>query len=325
MKITGEMHFAKALQELERSGVDMRAVTPGELYALAEASRRCADPFAAVNAELAGEPVQVGRGVWLWPLTIGAQVWLEEHAWRWWRTESRMGILAMAYAMRNARDPQAFEIATERWSATGRVLRSALSLPARLEELTAAICRANGIDPHALRLRDRARPSGGGARKDFASLVSRLEAESGLPRETWLWGRSLGYVLKAYGELHAFASAFAGKRREMDRMLDELNEAMTGLAKVKAGIFRRVTESAEREDQKDAAHGNGDDGDADGEVATPKTAGRAASGAPPTVVLDEQAAGQAHEEGVVGAGDSGGGVDIVHDGADCSISGGLKQ
>ena len=40
MKITGQMHFAKALQQLHKQGVELADVTPAELYGLAEAARR---------------------------------------------------------------------------------------------------------------------------------------------------------------------------------------------------------------------------------------------------------------------------------------------
>ena len=62
MKITGQMHFAKALQQLRRQGVEPGDATPEELYELAEASRRCADPFCEVNADAAGFPVRVCVG-----------------------------------------------------------------------------------------------------------------------------------------------------------------------------------------------------------------------------------------------------------------------
>lgn len=78
MKITAQMHFAKALQQLRKSGVEPGDMTPDELYALAEAARRCADPFREVNADAAGFPVRVCEGVYFWKLTIGASVWLDE-------------------------------------------------------------------------------------------------------------------------------------------------------------------------------------------------------------------------------------------------------
>jgi len=317
MKITGEMHFAKALGELKSRGVDLRDVTAGELYELCAACRRCASPFSDVDAELAERPIEVCKGVWFWPLTAGAQVWLQEFAARWWGRGSKRWQWATVYALRHAREREAFTALTDRWRAEAAILRCALTLPLHGDELTAAIERAYGIDPHALRLRDRARPSNEGAQKDFASLVARLEVQSGIPRETWLWERSLGYLLKAYGDLHAFAAAYAPDRRARERMRDELDEAMTDLAQMRAAIFRRVSESAKREEQEHAADGDGDDADAENQVAD----GEAADGG---VVLDEQPAGHAHEEGVVGAGVSVCG-EVVHDGADCITNGGRNQ
>lgn len=318
MEITGEMHFAKALAGLRQGGVDVRDMTPDELYALAEASRRCADPFTAVNAELAGHPVRVSEGVWFWPPTVGATIWLREFAARWWRPGTERWLWAQAYALRHGREREAFAALTVRWRAEAAVLRCALTLPVRGGELSAAMMRAFGTDPHTAGLRDRPRPSGGSALRDFSALVARLEAVSGIPRETWLWERSLDYVLKAYGELHDFAEAAQG-RAGGAKMRDELDEEMEALKRTEAAILRRVRGSAEREGQKHDGDGGGDDRKADREVA----AGEAAGGR--SVALDEHSAGQAEEEGVVGAGGSGGGVGIVHDGADCSTTGGLNQ
>ena len=317
MAITAQMHFAKALQQLRERGVEAGALTPAELFELCEACRRCASPFSDVDAELAERPVFVCRGVWLWPLTAGAQVWLCECAAKWWRRESLRWRWAQVYALRHARERDAFVGLTDRWRAEAAVLRCALTLPVHGEELTAAMARAYGIDMRAAR-RPRT-PKDGGARHDFASLVARLEAESGIPRDTWLWGRSLGYMIKAYHELHAFAAAYARDGQARERMRDELDEAMSALAQVRAAIVRRVEGSDGREDGGEDGDGSGGDAEADGEVAEGERDGIAACGTGGGVV-DEQPAGHSQEEGVVGVGGSGGGA-VVHDGADYSKSG----
>ena len=69
--------------------------------------------------------------------------------------------------------------------------------------------------------------------------MARLEVQSGIPRSTWLWERSLLYVYTAYSEMRSFAAACAGKGGE-GRMVDELDEALTNLAKVKSAIVRRA-------------------------------------------------------------------------------------
>ena len=324
MQITAQMHFEKALRQLRERGVEVGDLTPGEVFALCEACRRCASPFSDVDAELAERPVFVCRGVWLWPLTAGAQVWLSEYAAKWWRRESLRWRWAQVYALRHARERDAFVGLTDRWRAEAAVLRCALTLPVHGEELTAAMARAYGIDPHALRSGRASRPRRAaarrdasphpapGARHDFASLVARLEVESGIPRETWLWGRSLGYMLKAYYELHAFAAAYARDGQARERMRDELDEAMGELAKVRAAIVRRVLGSKESEAERKKADGGGDDAEADREVAEGEAAGGGG-------VLDEQPAGHPDEEGVVGGGGPADGA-VVHDGGDYSTS-----
>ena len=108
MKITGQMHFAKALQQLRRQGVELADVTSDELYGLAAAARRCADPFREVNADAAGFPVRVCEGVWFWKLTIGASVWLDEVEEMLGGGTSPRYRLAMIHALVHSREPEAF-------------------------------------------------------------------------------------------------------------------------------------------------------------------------------------------------------------------------
>ena len=305
MKITGEMHFAKALEDLRSQGVEIADITPAELYALAEAARRCADPFSAVNAELAEQPVRVCRGVWLWPPTAGAMVWLEEFAGHWWKPGSMRFRWAQLYALRHAREPEAFAKLTGKWAAWRAIAADALKLAAHGAELAAAMRRAYGEDPRRTEPTNRYGAKRGGeelegGRTDFAALVARLEAVSGIPRREWLWGRSMVYTLRAYGEMHAFAAAFAADRRERKQMNDELDEAMNGLARAKSGIIRRIGSAAEQ------PHGNADKddgGEGGGEIdeeIQPAPLGRGAVG-------KDHGAGHAGDEAVVDTA-----VDVEH-------------
>ena len=108
MKLTAQMHFAKALDGLRRQGVEPGDITPDELYALAEAARRCADPFREVNADTAGYPVRVCEGVWFWKLTIGASVWLDEVSGMLGGGTDPRYRLATIHALVHAREPEAF-------------------------------------------------------------------------------------------------------------------------------------------------------------------------------------------------------------------------
>ena len=79
------------------------------------------------------------------------------------------------------------------------------------------------------------------AATDWAALCARLETQTGIKAEEWLWRRSGAYAILSYNDLHAFARAHSG--RGGDRMLDELDAAMTHLAKLKASIVRRTEEA----------------------------------------------------------------------------------
>ena len=245
MKITGEMHFAKALAALEAAGVSRDALKPGELYALAHAAARCANPFSEVNAELAERPIFVCRGVWLWPPTAGAMIWITEFAAKWWKGDSLRFHWAHVYALIHARDPEAFAPLTDKWVALRAVMGCALRLAVHGRELAAAIRKAYGEDDAPAgdceSTRKEGRESGRSHATDFAQIVARLEVQSGIPRSAWLWERSLMYVYTAYSEMRSFAAACSGKGGE-GRMIDELDEALTNLAKVKAAIVRRVRE-----------------------------------------------------------------------------------
>lgn len=247
MKITGEMHFAKALAALEAAGVSRNALKPGELYALAHAAARCANPFSEVNAELADRPIFVCRGVWLWPPTAGAMIWLTEFAAKWWKGDSLRFHWAHVYALIHARDPVAFAPLTDKWVALRAVMGCALRLAVHGRELAAAIRKAYGEEVGAGEKSGRKNPptptknSNSQHATDFAQIVARLEVQSGIPRSAWLWERSLLYVYTAYSEMRSFAAACSGKGGE-GRMIDEFDEALTNLAKVKAAIMRRVRE-----------------------------------------------------------------------------------
>lgn len=249
-----ELRLAKEVDELRaRLGIGLDDLTASELSSIVHAVDRVCSPFAEVNAELVERPVQVCDGVWFWRPTAGAQMWLEEYAEKWWPRGSVMYRWAQVYALKNARDPDAFARLTTKWEADKAIVACALRLPVSGAELSHAIARAYGASPPDIPRKrktraDRIREQ---AKTDFASLIARLEVESGVPRNVWLWERSLVYVVKAYVELHEFAAAYSiGGGGSSARMLDELDEAIKDLAAVKMAIAVRV--EAERKAAQEA-------------------------------------------------------------------------
>lgn len=239
MKITGQMHFAKALQQLRKQGVELADVTPAELYGLAEAARRCADPFREVNADAAGFPVRVCEGVWFWKLTIGASVWLDEVSPMLGGGTSPRYRLAMIHALVHSREPEAFAgLDTE-----PKVMRAVRATMRRIhatpEEVNRAIDVVLGLRPNAGGPRSRAADSATAA--DWAALCVRLETQTGIPAAEWMWKRSGAYAILAYNDLHEFARAYSGGG-PAERMQDELDDAMCALRVAAAAIEKRVRE-----------------------------------------------------------------------------------
>ena len=312
MRITGQMHFAKALAQLRGRGVEPSGMTPDELYALAEACRRCADPFGAEGLELLDAPAAVLRGVEFRPLTVGASVWLDEFAGRWWKDDDSRYFWALVYALTHAHDRDAFTPLVTESAARRAIMRMALRFAFGRKALERAVDAALGTRDDAPAETD------GSARADWSALVARLEAASGIPRGDWLWGCAATYTMRAYCELHRMAAAHAGEGAGPSPK-DALDDAMSALARAKAAIVRRLAGSGKGEDQGEDADGGRDDGKADGEVAD----GAAAGGRPAAAVVGgEQAAGEPHEEGVVGG--VGGGV-VKHSAEDYTKSAEANQ
>lgn len=219
-----------------------------ELESLVLACRRCDSPFSGVNAELCERPVQVCKGVYLWPVTAGAQVWLEEYAGSWWKPDSMMYRWAQAYALVHAREADAFVNLTDKWSARKAILKTALRLACHRGELADAIARAYGGG------KDQA-PKGDDqlltakAQIDFAAFIARLEVHSGIPAHEWLWGKSLVSAAKAYVELKRFIAAFG--MTDQKRMTDELDDALNDLQRLKIKIVERLRKAARQTEAAD--------------------------------------------------------------------------
>lgn len=228
----------------ERYGASVEDLTADELERLVLACRRVERPFSNVNMALVERPVRVCEGAYLWPITAGAQIWLEEFAAEWWKPESMMYKWARVYALAHAREPEAFTSLQDKSSARKAIIRTLLRFACHGAELQDAVDRCYGIRDQVAP--EKKRKSEVRAQTDFASLVARLEVESGIPAGTWLWGRSMVQTMMAYAELHEFAATFAGGERK--HMKDELDEAMNDLARLKRDIHvRLMAEKAEKE------------------------------------------------------------------------------
>ena len=229
------LRLQSRLQDLAERGITADKLTAEELRALVYACDRMDSPYSAINAELCEHPVKVCKGVWLWPVTAGAQIWLEEYAAKWWRAGTGMFRWAQVYALRNARDPEAFARLTSPARARAAILACALRFACHRGELITAVNRCYGIDPHAAPDRTPSSAPEGG--HDFAAKVAFLEMRAGIPARNWLWGKSLKTMLYSWARLTAVSDAFGGKAAaEMDL---ERDEALANLARVVSAITER--------------------------------------------------------------------------------------
>jgi hypothetical protein len=86
-------------------------------------------------------PVRVGN-LWLYPLTVQAEIWLESYAHDWWRRDSHMRMLATAYAMAHAREERFFEKLTHKTLAKIKIRTWAfLNISVSLKAIKEAIMR----------------------------------------------------------------------------------------------------------------------------------------------------------------------------------------
>lgn len=235
------LRLKSVLSDLAEQGVRRDDLTAEDLEALVYACARCDNPYSDLNAELCERPVKVCRGVWLWPVTAGAQVWLTEFAGAWWPKGTAMHRWAQLYALKNARDPDAFAPLVTKGRARLAVLSCALRMAAHRAEIAVAVNRCYGVRYHDAEDPFAAERPDNEQREGFARLVADLEVGTGIPAKDWLWGHSLASTAKAYCRMRALACAFGGGKASAE-MQFELDDALRNLANVKAQIVRRVAE-----------------------------------------------------------------------------------
>ena len=99
--------LAHALERLKsQRGITIANFTPDELAEFVLAAERVDNPFGDVNADAAGFPVRVCEGVYFWRLTLGASIWLDTYAEKWWPTNSDKYKQALIYALMNGKSAQ---------------------------------------------------------------------------------------------------------------------------------------------------------------------------------------------------------------------------
>lgn len=231
------LRLQASLQDLAERGITADKLTAEELEALVYACSRVDNPYTDINAELCEHPVKVCRGLYLWPITAGAQIWLTDYAETWWKKGSTMYRWAQVFALHNARNADAFCNLTDKRTARRAILKCLLRFVCHRSELTVAINRCYGIHYHDTP-KDRKPRENPEQAQDWARYVAGLEVKTGVPAKYWLWGRSLVLMAQTFDKMRAVANAFA-KGDALEQMDYEFNDALENLQRVKSRIVWR--------------------------------------------------------------------------------------
>ena len=142
---------------------------------------------------------------------------------------------ALIYALAHSRSPEAFpEVVT--CKDLERLLKPFFRrLAATPEEVNAALDAVLGVG--SAKPREEANSL---AAADYAGICARLEGQTGVPAEEWMWKRSGKYAMKVYAELHSFARAYSARGGSFADMRDELDVATERLNLLKLEIAKSV-------------------------------------------------------------------------------------
>ena len=236
--------FEKEITNLKQVGVEITDLSGAEIVALVKAVEKLRNPFSGVNLDVVGAPITVG-GVTLWKLTVGATVWLAEFARGWWlyRGKEKAYFWALVYACVNARRKGAFITLTDEKTAHEEITKMALKMAVYEDELAKAV-------NDCLEVREATAPKLNKGKEtedkpeiqtDWASIIARLEGQTGIPADEWCWNRSADYALRVHEDLQRFAKAAAGEK--VAEMRDEADMATSALARLRSQIKARVEKS----------------------------------------------------------------------------------
>lgn len=229
---------------LRERGVTLNDLKGEEVVALVNAVERLRKPFTDVNLDVCGFPIEVKGGVKLWKLTVGATVWLAEYAEKWWLDEGKQKAYfwAMVYACVHSREQGVFPTNEEE---AFRLIRDmAVGLASYEEDLVEGVNKCLVVRKSKAPSLNKNKAPQLDTQPDWATVVARLEGQTGIPADQWCWNRSADYALRVHEDLKHFAEQCAG---HSSRMMDEVDEATRRLARMRAEIINRV--EAERKEK----------------------------------------------------------------------------
>lgn len=189
----------EALQKLDSENI---ICTPDEILWLHQEAEK-ATRLTPSDAPLLDLPIIVGNA-WLWPLTLGANAWLDNYARPLWGGHAasrafpgseRLQILCYAFAMAHSRRPEIFLPLTRPGKIIWRVCYWASGLGVTVRELSAVVDRLLGLDADPVDIPTPAEAARAGSvsvppAPGYGSIIGMLCHFYGQTPAHWLWQES---------------------------------------------------------------------------------------------------------------------------------------
>ena len=199
---------------------------------------RVLNPNEGERADLCGFPQRAGvSDVWLWQITIGASVWVQDKASPWFGAHDEKMFYAFCFALANGRDKNIMHAAGLSKAAAERMVKDwCEGLTCTREELAAAF---DEVCPSKLPSEKENTQS----KINWGMIVGELEAASGIPKDRWLWDVSKEETVRAWHRSRMVLLARSGGGLS-DGIGDPLTEALQELATVKDAIIQAHKQEA---------------------------------------------------------------------------------
>ncbi len=163
-----------------------------EIAALDALARLILNPEDQDELDLLAFPVRVGR-TWLYPITLGGSLWLEERAQGWFADLPLFADLSVAFLLAHGRTPEVLEEITDRPAAMKAIKKWRRGLGCTYKELMAGVTQAlPDVDDDA--------PDGDNERAKYGPIIALLCREYGGTPEHWMWTESTQRVTALINE-----------------------------------------------------------------------------------------------------------------------------
>lgn len=188
----------QAIIAMERDGLHP---TPSDVLWLNHVAGQCLTPELGA-ASLLDFPIEVG-GVFLWPLTIGARLWYQQHAEVWFRGKEPIDTLAMAFAMAHSRQPEILSLCVSPFATKVRIFWWASGLRATVREIQAVVERLISGDTELVRIKSVFhKPPADVKASEWGEAVALLcHFYQGTTPDYWLWQAGDGKVNDAIAQV----------------------------------------------------------------------------------------------------------------------------